>query len=66
MLPKLRRNTDIFQGDMARLCRENLALMRGRELWEVSLLSFIANSADKKIAVNVKIRVNHLRVANAA
>ena len=35
MLSKLRRNTDVFQGDLARLCREDSVLMRGREILEV-------------------------------
>ncbi len=37
MLSKLRRNTDVFQGALAGLCREDSVLMRGWELLEVPL-----------------------------
>ena len=37
ILSKRRRNTDVFQGVLARLCREDFVLMRGRELLEVPL-----------------------------
>ena len=36
MLSKLRRNTDVFQGVLARLCREVFVLMRGKEFLEVA------------------------------
>ena len=35
ILSKLRRNTVVFQGDLARSCREDFVLMRGRVLLEV-------------------------------
>lgn len=38
ILSKLRRNTDVFQGVLARLCREDFALMRGKELLEVPFI----------------------------
>ena len=34
---QLRRNTDVFQGDLAGLCREDSVLMRGKEFLEVPL-----------------------------
>ena len=40
ILSKLRRNTDVFQGDLARLCREDYVLMRGWEFFEVPLNLF--------------------------
>ena len=35
MLSKRRRNTDVFQGVLARLCREDSVLMRGKGFLEV-------------------------------
>ena len=35
ILSKLRRNTDVFQGDLAGLCREDSVLMRGKGFLEV-------------------------------
>ena len=37
MLSKLRRNTDVFQGVLTKLCREDFVLMRGKEFLEVPL-----------------------------
>ena len=38
ILSKRRSYTDVYQGVLAKLCREDFALMRGRELLEVSLI----------------------------
>ena len=35
ILSKRRRYNDVFQGVLARLCREDFVLMRGKELLEV-------------------------------
>ena len=40
ILSKRRRNTDVFQGVWARLCREDFVLMRGREFLEVPFIIF--------------------------
>ena len=49
MLSRLRRNTDVFQGDLAGLCREDSVLMRGKEFLEVplSLSAFCAAGSGK-------------------
>ena len=38
MLSKLRRNTDVFQGVLTKLCREDFVLMRGKEFLEVPFI----------------------------
>ena len=40
ILSKRRSYTDVYQGVLARLCREDFVLMRGRELLEVPLCLF--------------------------
>ena len=42
--------SDVFQGDLARLCREDSVLMRGKELLEVPLKSAVCSFALPDVA----------------
>ena len=47
ILSKRRSYTDVYQGALAKLCREDFALMRGREFLEVPLIYMYCFLADK-------------------